>query len=78
LIGSLLAAGLAIPEAAAVGAHVHGVAARLAAAGGDGPPGPGLSGPASPGRAPTAAGAMAEHIPAAWRSIAATGPEPDQ
>jgi hydroxyethylthiazole kinase-like uncharacterized protein yjeF len=36
LIGSLLAAGLAPPQAAAVAAHIHGVAGQLAAA--DGPP----------------------------------------
>jgi ADP-dependent NAD(P)H-hydrate dehydratase / NAD(P)H-hydrate epimerase len=36
LIGALLAAGLDAPLAAAVGAHVHGVAGQLAAA--DGPP----------------------------------------
>ena len=39
LIGALLAAGLQGPEAAAVGAYVHGVAGQIAAA--DGPPGAG-------------------------------------
>jgi NAD(P)H-hydrate repair Nnr-like enzyme with NAD(P)H-hydrate dehydratase domain len=34
LIGSLLAAGLAAPDAAAVGAFVHGVAGQRAAAAG--------------------------------------------
>jgi hydroxyethylthiazole kinase-like uncharacterized protein yjeF len=58
LAGALLAAGLPVGEAGAVAAHLHGVAAREAS-----------------GRsAPVAACTIAEHIPAAWRAVAAGRP----
>jgi hypothetical protein len=78
LVGGLLAAGLEIPEAGAVGAHLHGVAGRLAAAGAAGRHNSGLHGLAAgmtrQAAAPVAACAIAEHIPAAWRQVSGTRP----
>jgi hydroxyethylthiazole kinase-like uncharacterized protein yjeF len=77
LIGGLLAAGLDPAQAGAVGAHLHGVAGRLAA-GAHGAGGSGLTGAVSrgavEGAAPVAAFSIAEHIPAAWRLVAAGRP----
>jgi hydroxyethylthiazole kinase-like uncharacterized protein yjeF len=71
LAGSLLAQGLAPPEAAAVGAYLHGMAARLAAAGASGTRGAvGASRPVSEG-APIGAADLIEALPAAIRMVAA-------
>ena len=59
LAGSLLAQGLAPAEAALAAAYLHGLAARLAAAG----PGPG------PGEAPIAAFDVVRSLPDAFRSL---------
>jgi hydroxyethylthiazole kinase-like uncharacterized protein yjeF len=59
LAGSLLAQGLAPAEAALAAAYLHGLAARLAAAG----PGPG------PGGAPIAAFDVVRSLPDAFRSL---------
>jgi hydroxyethylthiazole kinase-like uncharacterized protein yjeF len=56
LTGALLAAGLPAAAAGALGAHLHGAAAREAA----------------DGAGPVSAASVAEHVPAAWRRIAAT------
>jgi hydroxyethylthiazole kinase-like uncharacterized protein yjeF len=55
--GALLAAGLSADEAGALGAHLHGLAARLAAGAG----------------APISAGRIIDLLPAAWRSVAPDG-----
>jgi hydroxyethylthiazole kinase-like uncharacterized protein yjeF len=60
LAGSLLAQGLAPAEAALVAAYLHGLAARLAAAGG---PGPGS------GEAPIGAFDVVRSLPDAFRSL---------
>jgi hydroxyethylthiazole kinase-like uncharacterized protein yjeF len=71
LAGSLLAQGLAPPEAAAVGAYLHGMAARLAATGAAGTRGAaGASRPVSEG-APIGAADLIEALPAAIRMVAA-------
>lgn len=57
LTGSLLAAGLAPRDAASVGAHLHGLSARLA------------SGSATSPGAPIAAEDIAATLPAAWRQV---------
>jgi hydroxyethylthiazole kinase-like uncharacterized protein yjeF len=59
LAGSLLAQGLAPAQAALAAAYLHGLAARLAAAG----PGPG------PGEAPIAAFDVVRSLPDAFRSL---------
>jgi len=76
LVGSLLAQGLAPPDAAAAGAYLHGMAARLAAtgAGADGPPG--ARGAAAASRllaagAPIGAADLIDSLPAAIRMAAA-------
>ncbi|MCM2421092.1 NAD(P)H-hydrate dehydratase [Streptomyces sp. RKAG293] len=57
LTGSLLAAGLTPRDAASVGAHLHGLAARLA------------SGSAAGVGAPVSAQDIAATLPAAWRQV---------
>ena len=54
LTGSLLAAGLAAPHAASVGAYLHGLAARRAA---------------GPRGAPIVATEVADQLGAAWRDV---------
>jgi ADP-dependent NAD(P)H-hydrate dehydratase / NAD(P)H-hydrate epimerase len=71
LAGALLAQGLAPPEAAAVGADLHGMAGRLAATGGAGHgTGAGAAGPVSEG-APIGAADLIDALPAAIRMAAA-------
>ena len=60
LAGSLLAQGLAPAEAALAAAYLHGLAARLAAAGGPG---------AGPGEAPIGAFDVVRSLPDAFRSL---------
>jgi hydroxyethylthiazole kinase-like uncharacterized protein yjeF len=72
LAGALLAQGLAPAQAAIAAAYLHGLAARLAAAGagaaGSAPPQPGDDGP---GQAPIGAHDVITALPAAIRSVAA-------
>ncbi|MGD0686172.1 MAG: NAD(P)H-hydrate dehydratase, partial [Streptosporangiaceae bacterium] len=68
LAGALLAQGLAPPEAAAVGAYLHGLAGRLAATGATG--GRGANRPLSQG-APIGAADLVSALPAAIRLAAA-------
>jgi ADP-dependent NAD(P)H-hydrate dehydratase / NAD(P)H-hydrate epimerase len=74
LAGSLLAQGLPPAEAGMAAAYLHGLAARVAAAGGPtGPGGPGGSGEpegrAEPGEAPIGAFDVIQALPAAIRSL---------
>jgi hydroxyethylthiazole kinase-like uncharacterized protein yjeF len=69
LVGALLAGGLEAIEAAAAGAYVHGLAARLAAAGDDGHDGhDGLEGHGD-GAAPIGASDVIASLPAAIRRL---------
>jgi NAD(P)H-hydrate repair Nnr-like enzyme with NAD(P)H-hydrate dehydratase domain len=70
LTGALLAQGLAPPEAAAVGAYLHGLAGRLAATGAAGAAGRDASRPLSQG-APIGAADLISALPAAIRMAAA-------
>jgi len=68
LAGSLLAQGLPPAEAGMAAAYLHGIAARVAAAGG--PTGPGEpEGPGEPGEAPIAAFDIIKALPAAIRGL---------
>ena len=77
LAGSLLAQGLAPREAAGMAAYLHGLAARLAAAGTGGGPGPAEGGPARAGGrdargaadAPIGAADVIDALPAAIRAV---------
>jgi hydroxyethylthiazole kinase-like uncharacterized protein yjeF len=74
LIGSLLAQGLAPPDAAAVGAYLHGLAARLAAAGAAAQAGAGPAASAGqriPAGAPIGSADLIDALPAAIRATAA-------
>ncbi len=76
LAGSLLAQGLAPPDAAAAGAYLHGMAARLAATGALAAAGAGAHGTAPGGRllaagAPIGAMDLIDSLPAAIRMAAA-------
>jgi hydroxyethylthiazole kinase-like uncharacterized protein yjeF len=78
LAGALIAQGLGVSEAAAAAAFLHGIAARLAAAGaGAGPgaaAGPGQEPACLPdgGESPIAAGDVIRGLPAAIRSVRAS------
>jgi hydroxyethylthiazole kinase-like uncharacterized protein yjeF len=65
LAGALLAQGLLPPQAAITAAYLHGLAARLAAAGGDEH---GVGGPSRPA-APIGAADVARAIPRAFRAL---------
>jgi hydroxyethylthiazole kinase-like uncharacterized protein yjeF len=65
LAGALLAQGLLPPQAAITAAYLHGLAARLAAAGAGGPVDEDLEG----GEAPLGASDVLEAIPLAFRSL---------
>lgn len=65
LAGALLAEGLAPVDAGSVGAYLHGLAARLAAAGTP-------AHPQSSGSAPIPASALIPAIGAAWRTVTAS------
>ena len=65
LAGALLAQGLLPPQAAIAAAYLHGLAARLAAAGGDHR---GTGGPPHPA-APIGAADVARAIPRAFRAL---------
>ena len=80
LAGSLLAQGLGPPEAAAVAAYLHGIAARLAATGtaavgaaATGTAASGIAGTASAG-APIGASDLIQALPDAVRTVAAARP----
>jgi len=64
LAGALLASGLTPLDAGSVAAYLHGLAGRIAAAGGD------LGGGGS-GEAPVTASDVAAALPAAWRNVTA-------
>ena len=65
LAGALLAQGLAAPQAALCAAYLHGLAARLAAAGAGRAPAPG-----DDGEAPIGASDVVAALPAAFRAVA--------
>jgi ADP-dependent NAD(P)H-hydrate dehydratase / NAD(P)H-hydrate epimerase len=62
LAGALLASGLAPLDAGSVAAYLHGLAGRLAAAGG-------AAGADAHGEAPVTASDVAAALPAAWRNV---------
>ena len=69
LAGALLAQGLAAPQAALCAAYLHGLAARLAAAGGSGR-GRAVAGEGRGGEAPIGASDVVAALPAAFRALA--------
>ena len=69
LAGALLAQGLAAPQAALCAAYLHGLAARLAAAGAD-RGGRAAAGDGDRGEAPIGASAVVAALPAAFRALA--------
>jgi hydroxyethylthiazole kinase-like uncharacterized protein yjeF len=78
LAGSLLAQGLAPPDAAAAAAYLHGLAARLAAVGEETPaediaePGQHVDLPGTPAGAPIGASDVLRALPAAIRTVRGT------
>jgi hydroxyethylthiazole kinase-like uncharacterized protein yjeF len=76
LVGSLLAAGLHPAQAGAVGAHLHGVAGRLAAAGADGRHGAGLHGVAGRSAAAGADGVLGSGLPRFEARVASAAAAP--
>ncbi|MFF5258846.1 NAD(P)H-hydrate dehydratase [Actinomadura viridis] len=67
LVGALLAGGLSALDAAASGAYLHGLAARIAAAGGH--PAPGREPGERSGEAPISAYDVITALPAAFRAV---------
>jgi NAD(P)H-hydrate repair Nnr-like enzyme with NAD(P)H-hydrate dehydratase domain len=70
LAGALLAQGLAAPQAALCAAYLHGLAARLAAAGAGRPGGRPADGEGYGGEAPIGASDVVAALPAAFRALA--------
>jgi hydroxyethylthiazole kinase-like uncharacterized protein yjeF len=69
LAGALLAQGLGPAEAGLAGAYLHGLAARLAAAGAPGPPGGGSPAGGPLPEAPIGASDVVRAIPSAFRAL---------